>query len=340
MKIFLPLAVVLLSACAGARLRADEQRLSELRAKYDALSVTLKDRAAELDALKAAKADAETKLADAEARLADASGKLAIANDRVDSLTKSNKDLTDASGASQTELGAKLNAAIAEKDALAKSLAEAQQKQLAAVRLKAIYRSARDKATADLAAAEKASAELKEKVDRYETQAEKDKAQAAADLAARKAKAHEDMGSIADVILPDIQGGRAFTSVSGDAVIVKLSDALLFDGDSAKLTDGGSQALERVGRALKALGSREIRVEAHNDASPLKRGLLGGFEDHWALSAAQAAAAARALRSRAGLDPARLTAVGDAEFHPFPAGDDGCADNRCIVISAAQVLTE
>ena len=340
MRIFIPLAAVLLAACSGARLRSQQAQLTELQGKYDALAVSLKERTAELDAAKAAKADAEAKISDAESRRADAADKLAIANERIDGLEKSNKDFSVSSGAGQTELAVKLSSAVAEKDELAKSLAEAEQKVVAAARLKGIYRSARDKAAADLAAAEKERAGLRERLDRYEVQKDSETARAAADLAARKTKAHEDMGSVADVILPDIQAGRAFASVSGDAVVVKLSDALLFDENSATLSDGGAAALERVGRALKALGPREIRVSAHNDASPLKRGLLGGFEDHWALSAAQAAAAARALRARAGLDPARLSAVGDAEFHPFPTGDDGCADNRCVVISAAQVLTE
>lgn len=341
MRRLLPLAAVLLSACAGAQRQAQRAQIADLQAKNDALASSLSDRVAERDAAQAAKAAAEAKLADAQPKLADAEGKLAIASARVDTLTKSNKDLSDSIGSSQNELGGKLKAAIAEKDELAKKLADARQKEAAAVRLKAIYRSARDKAAADFAAAEKERVELKARVDRYEIQVDSEAARAAAELARRNARLHDEMGSVADVILPDIQAGRAFASVSGRAVVVKLSDALLFDGDgnTAALSDGGIKALERVGRALKALGSREIRVEAHNDAAPLKRGLLGGFEDHWALSTAQAAAAARALRA-AGLDPAHLSAVGDAEFHPFPAGDDGCADNRCIVISAEQVLTE
>jgi flagellar motor protein MotB len=345
MRLLLPLAAVLLSACAGAKLQLEQQKkqLAELQEKNDALAGSLSDKIAALDAAKAAQSAAEAKLADTEGKLADASGKLAIASARADSLEKSNKDLSASIGSSQTELGGKLSAAIAEKDALAKTLAEAQKKELSAVRLKAIYRSARDKAAADLAAivAERDGMKARaEAAEACETKVATETARAAADLAERKAKRHDEMGSVADVILTDIQAGRAFASVSGDAVIVKLSDALLFDEDSAKLSEGGAQALERVGRALKALGPREIRVSAHNDASPLKRGLLGGFEDHWAMSAAQAAAVARALRARSGLAPRHLSAIGDAEFHPFPAGDDGCADNRCVVISVEQVLTE
>ena len=334
-KFLLP-AVALLGACSGSQLRLQREELAELRRTNEALAASSRERAAELDTVKAAKADAD-------AKRADASDKLAAANGRVDVLTKSNKDLSDAIGASENELGARLKAVVAEKDALAKSLAEAQKERLAAERLKGIYRSARDKAAADLAAAEKERVETISRLELSRDQADKEKARAAAELEGRRSKRHEELGSVADAILPDIQAGRAFASTSGDELVVKLSDALLFAEGSAKLTDAGAEALERVGRALKALGPREIRVEAHTDAAPLKRGLLGGFEDHWALSAAQAAAATRVLGARAGLDPARLSAVADAEFHPFPAGDDGCPDGRCVVIQvamSAQALTE
>ena len=342
MRLLLPLAAVLLSACAGAKLQLEQQKkqLAELQEKNDALAGTLSDKIAALDAAKAAQSAAEAKLADTEAKRADAEGKPSIASARADSLEKSNKDLSASIGSSQTELGGKLSAAIAEKDALAKTLADSQKKELTAVRLKGIYRSARDKAAADLAGITAQRDSFEARAETCEMKVATEAARAATDLAERKAKRHDEMGTIADVILPDIQAGRAFATSSADAVIVKLSDALLFDEDSAKLSEGGAQALERVGRALKALGPREIRVTAHNDASPLKRGLLGGFEDHWALSAAQAAAVARALRARSGLAPRHLSAVGDAEFHPFPTGDDGCADNRCVVISVEQVLTE
>lgn len=332
-----PLAAVLLAACAGAKLKT---RIADLQSKNDALTASLSARMAERDAAKAAAADLKAKLADAEAKASDAEGKLLIAEGRAATLAKSNKDLTDAAGASSTELGAKLNAAIAEKDDLAKKLAESQQKELAASRLKAIYKSARDKSAADLALSEKQRLDLETRVERFEVARDSEAARAAAEAAALKARLHDEVGTVADAILPDIQAGRAFAAASGRAVVVKLSDSLLFDGDTAKLTDAGESALEKVGRALKSLGPRIIRVEAHNDASPLKRGLLGGYADHWELSAAQAAAAARALSARGGLEPARMTAVADAQYHPFPTGDDGCADNRCVVISAERVLTE
>ena len=105
--------------------------------------------------------------------------------------------------------------------------------------------------------------------------------------------------------------------------------------------DDGAALLEKLGKALKALGARDLRVSAHADNAPVKKGLLGGYEDAWALTAARAAAVARWLHEHAGLDPARLRAEGDGEFRPVKPNDsaDGRAANRRVVISVDAAAT-
>jgi chemotaxis protein MotB len=316
-----PLAALLFCACSGAQLRDQQKTIDLLQAKSDSLAVQLKDRTAQLDALKAEKSDADAKLADAES-------KLSIATDRADGLAKSNKDLSDSMGASQNELSDKVKSLIGEKDELARQLSEAQKEKLTLTRARNAFRMGRDKTAAERDALAKQRDEL---AARFEEQ-EKAKEREATAATETRQRRHDEMGTLADVILKEIQAGRAFASVDGSRVEVKLSDALLFDGDSATLTGAGETTLQRLGMALKELGPRDVRVEAHDNAAPVKRGLLGGFEDHWALSSARAAAAARVLQTRAGLDPARLSAVGDAQFHAFPPDDETCADNRCLVI--------
>ncbi len=234
---------------------------------------------------------------------------------------------SDSAGASQTELGEKLNAAVAEKDALAAKLADAQKEKLGAVRLKAIYRSARDKAVADRAKLEAELAKTaKERDDLLARLADADKEKERQKTAAEEAKArlHDELGPIADAILKEMQAGGAFAGVSGGRIEVKLSDALLFDGDSAKLTDGGAVLLQRVGLALKALSPREIRLEAHNDSAPLKRGLLGGFRGLAGRCRRRRRRPRRArfARARAASSPRAWTAVGEAEVHAL------CSDGR------------
>jgi chemotaxis protein MotB len=331
MRKTIPLAaVLLLSACAGAQLEKQKKENQELREKAGAMLVQIKDATDAADAAKAAKADAEAKLADAE-------GKLAIANARIESLTKSNKDLTEASGASENELGGKLNAVIAEKDALAQKLADAQKEKLALERTKNIYRSARDKAAAEVAklTAERDALTAAAKQEKLDQSAAADKKTAA------KAALHEEMGAIADVLLKEMQAGKASASQGADSYSVTFSDELFFDAGSAKMRDDGAAVLERVGKALKALGPRAIGIESHTDNAPVKKGLLGGFDDAWALTAARAAAVARWLHEHAGLDPANLSAEGFGEFRPLQPNDsaEGRAANRRVVIEVRPVVT-
>lgn len=331
MNRLLPLAAVtLLCACAGAQLEKQKKELEETREKAGALLVQVKEKSDEAAAAKAAKAETEAKLAEAE-------GKLAIANSQLESLQKSNKQLADASGANQSQLGTKLNAAVAEKDALAAKLAEAQKEKLALERTKNIYRSARDKAVAEaaglkaerdaLAAAAKALADAE--------------ARTAEARSARAAKVHDEMGAVADAVLKEMQDGKVSAEARADGFDLSVSGDALFDDGSAKIRDDGGALLEKLGKALKGLGPREVEIAAHADNAPVKKGLLGGFDDSWALTAARAAAVARWLHAHAGLDPARMNAQGYGEFRPLKPNDsvEGRAANRRVVIEVSALAT-
>ena len=110
MKRSLPLLLLLtMTACAGAQLEKQKKEIEDLQTKAGSLVVQLKEKSDEVDALKAVKADLEGKLVELEGRAAAAEG-------RVATLTKSNKSLSDAIGASKDELGDKLNAVVGEKE--------------------------------------------------------------------------------------------------------------------------------------------------------------------------------------------------------------------------------
>ena len=323
-------ALLLLCACAGPQLEKQKKENEELREKAGALLIQVKEKSDAADAANAAKADVDAKLADAES-------KLAIANSRLESLTKSNKDLADASGASESDLHGRLNAAIADKDDLAKKLADAQKEKVSLERARNVYRSARDNAAAEAAklAAERDAQASASKASAAESAAASEKRSAAA------AKLHDDMGSIADVLLKEMQAGKAEAAQGTDSFSVVLSDELLFEEGSSKIRGEGAALLERLGRALKALGPRAIGVQVHSDNAPVKKGLLGGYEDSWALTAARAAAVTRWLHEHAGLDPAYLSAQGFGEFHPVKPNDsaENRAANRRVVIAVASAAT-
>ncbi|UPT73800.1 MAG: OmpA family protein [Elusimicrobiota bacterium] len=336
MNRFLPLLAVLsLSACAGAQLEKQKKEIEDLQTKAGSLYSQLQERAGEAETLKAQKAELEAKLAEAE-------GKIAAAENRASALSSSNKSLSDAIGASKDELGGRLNAVVAEKDALSKRLSDTLKEKLALERLKTVYQSAREKTARDLA---KLSAErdaILAKLTKAEGAVAQsgDAAKAAAEAkSAAVLRTREEMGAAADSVLKEMQDGAARLDQAGESFLLTLSDSSLFDEGEAKLTERGEALLSRVGAALKAIPGKHWRVEAHSDNSAFKKGLLGGYAGHWELTAARATAVARWLHEHAGLDPARLSAAGFGEFRPAKPNDsaEGRKANRRVVIEVAPV---
>lgn len=324
MKRFLPVLLILtMTACAGAKLEKQKKEIEDLETKAGSLFTQLKERTDEVEALKSAKAELEAKLVETQGR-ADA------AENRVASLSKSNKSLSDAIGASKDELGGKLNAVVAEKDELSKKLSDALKEKLALERLKTVLQSAREKNGRELSKLKDEREALLAKISAAETGLKKtDEARAAAVL-----KTREEMGGAADAVLKEMQAGKALVEQNGESFSISLDDGMIFEDGAAKVTEQGAALLGRVGAALKALPSKVMRVEAHSDNSPFKKGLLGGYAGHWELTAARATAAARWLHEHSGLDPARLAAAGFGEFRPVKPNDtpEGRAANRRVVI--------
>lgn len=341
MKRLLPALLLLTTAaCGGAKIEKQKKEIEDLQTKAGAFYTQLREKADEIEALKASKAALEGRLAEGEARIVELEGRSAAAEARAATLTKSNKSLSDAIGASKDELGEKLNAVVAEKDELAKKLSDAVKEKLALERLKSVLQSAREKAGREVSRLKEERESLVARLSAAQEAFKKTDAEARQAGEARAAlllKTREEMGSAADAVLKEMQAGRALVEQSGETFTVSLSDAALFDEGSVKLTEPGAALLARLGAALKALPSKSLRVEAHSDNAPFKKGLLGGYAGHWELTAARATAVARWLHEHAGLDPARLSAAGFGEFRPAKPNDtpEGRAANRRVVIVVA-----
>jgi chemotaxis protein MotB len=331
MKRFIPMLLSLtLVACAGAKLEKQKKEIEDLQTKAGSLFSQLKERADEVEALKTSKAELEGKITEL-------GGRAAAAEGRAATLASSNKSLSDAIGTSKDELGEKINAIVAEKDDIAKKLSDAMKEKLSLERLKTVYQSAREKAGRELARLKEERATLMLKLAGVEAAVQKsdtDKKKAGEARSAALAKTREELGSVADALLKEMQAGEVLVEQEGESLLIVIDDALLFDEGSAKVTGSGAALLGRTGAALKMLSNKKFHVEAHSDNAPFKKGLLGGYGGHWELTAARATAAARWLHEHAGLDPARLSAAGFGEFRPAQPNDtpEGRAANRRVVI--------
>lgn len=316
------LAVLTLSACAGAKLEKQRAEIEDLQTKAGSLYSQLRESADVIEGLKTAKSELEAKVVEVEGRAAAAEG-------RVTTLTKSNKALSEAIGASKDELGGKLNAVVAEKDELARKLSETEKEKLALARLKTVYQSARERSARELAKIKGEREELLARLAAIEAAAKAEEEAAKRAVQARTdalRRTREEMGTAADAVLKEMQAGLAAVEQDGEGFAVTLSNELLFEEGSEKITEKGAALLGRLGAALKALPAKRLRVEAHSDNAPFKKPLIGGYAGHWELSAARATAAARWLHEHAGLDPGRLSAAGFGEFRP--AKSNGSAEGR------------
>ncbi|MBI3288897.1 MAG: OmpA family protein [Elusimicrobia bacterium] len=331
MKRTLPLLIaVMTAACAGAKLEKQKQEIEQLQEQAGSMRLSLKEKSDEAESLRGAKSELEGKITELE-------GRTAAAEARVATLTRSNKDLSAAIGASKDELGGKLKAIVAEKDELAQKLSDALKEKLSLERLKSIYQTARDKTARELGKIREERETLMSRLAGLDTQAKKaaDEARKSEEArAARRLKTREEMNGVADAVLKELQTGAARIEQSDGGFALALSDAALFEEGSPKVSEGGAALLARAGAALKALPGKVIRVEGHSDNAPFKKGLLGGYEGHWELSAARATAVARWLHEHAGVDPARLSAAGFGEFRPAKPNDtpEGRAANRRVAL--------
>ncbi len=119
----------------------------------------------------------------------------------------------------------------------------------------------------------------------------------------------------------------------GDSLQVRVLGSILFPSGELELTEEGLAVVQKIGRILKSVKDKGIRVEGHTDNVPVSAGYRK-FSNNWELSAMRAINVVRFLIDVTGLDPAQFEAVGMSEYHPIADNDteQGRSLNRRIEI--------
>ena len=117
-------------------------------------------------------------------------------------------------------------------------------------------------------------------------------------------------------------------NVEKGVVYVSISDRMLYEFGSYKVTDEAKSVLGKVAKVVNDNKDIDIMVEGHTDNKDVKS--TAGYKDNWDLSTLRATAVVRILQEDYSVDPKRMTAAGRSSYIPLASNDteEGRAKNR------------
>jgi chemotaxis protein MotB len=124
-------------------------------------------------------------------------------------------------------------------------------------------------------------------------------------------------------------GGEVEVGMAPQGIVIRLNDALLFSSGRAHLDDHAIKLVQEVVDIVRPLPN-PVRVEGNTDDQQ-PDGVL--YANNWDLSTARSLAVLQAMIGM-GMDPSRLSALGNAQYNPLvPNTDDASrAKNRRVDI--------
>lgn len=115
--------------------------------------------------------------------------------------------------------------------------------------------------------------------------------------------------------------------VDKTVVFINLSDKMLYESGSAKITSKANTVLGKIAAIVASRPDVEVMVEGYTDNVPIKTSCM---EDNWDLSVKRATSVVRALQTTHKVDPNRMIAAGRGEYNMLTSNStaEGRSTNR------------
>jgi chemotaxis protein MotB len=122
-------------------------------------------------------------------------------------------------------------------------------------------------------------------------------------------------------------GGEVEVGMAPQGIVIRLNDALLFSSGRAHLDDHALKLVKQVVDIIKPLPNN-IRIEGNTD-DQAPDGIL--YTSNWDLSTDRALAVLKSMVDM-GMDPSRMSALGNAQYNPIAENTDDAsrAKNRRV----------
>jgi len=145
---------------------------------------------------------------------------------------------------------------------------------------------------------------------------------------ARMAEMRETHARLVAELREEIAAGDVKVHEMSEGVRLDVSEQILFESGSARLSDSGRAVLQKIAAQIQQ-ASGIVSVEGHADDHMIGESLQARYPSNWELAGARAARVVRRL-SALGVDPKRLRAVSYGPFHPVASNDtdEGRSRNR------------
>lgn len=127
------------------------------------------------------------------------------------------------------------------------------------------------------------------------------------------------------VLKDGIEDKDVDVKVDKTVVYINLSDKMLYESGSSKLTSRANEVLSKIAQIVKSRPEVDVMVEGYTDNVAIKTSCL---EDNWDLSVKRATSVVRVLQKDYGVDPNKLIAAGRGEYNVL--ADNSTAEGRSV----------
>jgi chemotaxis protein MotB len=133
--------------------------------------------------------------------------------------------------------------------------------------------------------------------------------------------------NLKSVLRDGIEDDDVEVKVDKTVVFINLSDKMLYESGSSKITSRANEVLSKIAQIVKSRPELDVMVEGYTDNVPIKNDCV---QDNWDLSVKRATSVVRALQENFNVDPNRLIAAGRGEYNTLASNDtsEGRSMNR------------
>ncbi|MEY3368949.1 MAG: hypothetical protein RI973_2104 [Bacteroidota bacterium] len=133
--------------------------------------------------------------------------------------------------------------------------------------------------------------------------------------------------NLKSVLKDGIEDEDVEVKVDKTVVFINLSDKMLFESGSSRITSRANEVLGKIAQILESRPELEVMVEGYTDNVPIKNACM---DDNWDLSVKRATSVVRALQRVHKIDPNKLIAAGRGEYNALESNEtaEGRATNR------------